>query len=115
MTSCHPPTWNGGSTCCVPAGPTSTMSRLGSPAELRPQPRGGGRSRDQIIRHTCANEPEQFSRKVEVRTPLDVVLPRTAAPRVQVAPAMQRPVGPSAVPPPEDRNERQCGDKQHSG
>jgi hypothetical protein len=43
-------------------------------AELRPQPRGGGRSRDQIIRHTNANEPEQFSRKVEVRTPRDVVL-----------------------------------------
>jgi hypothetical protein len=43
-------------------------------AELRPQPRGGGRSRDQIVRHTYANEPEQFSRKVEVRTPLDVVL-----------------------------------------
>jgi hypothetical protein len=43
-------------------------------AELRPQPRGGGRTRDQIIRHTYANEPEQFSRKVEVRTPLDVVL-----------------------------------------
>lgn len=43
-------------------------------AELRPGARGGGRSRDQIIRHTYANEPEQFSRKVEVRTPLDVVL-----------------------------------------
>jgi hypothetical protein len=43
-------------------------------AELRPQPRGGGRSRQQIIRHTYANEPEQFSRKVEVRTPLEVVL-----------------------------------------
>lgn len=43
-------------------------------AELRPQPRGGGRSRDQIIRHTYADEPEQFSRKVEVRTPLDEVL-----------------------------------------
>ena len=42
--------------------------------ELRPQPRGGGRSRLQIIRHVYANEPEQFSRKVEVRTPLDVVL-----------------------------------------
>jgi len=42
--------------------------------ELRPQPRGGGRSRDQIIRHVYANEPEQFSRKVEVRTPLEVVL-----------------------------------------
>jgi hypothetical protein len=43
-------------------------------AELRPQPRGGGRSRDQIIRHVHANEPEQFSRKVEVRTERDVVL-----------------------------------------
>ena len=43
-------------------------------AELRPQPRGGGRSRDQIIRHTYASEPEQLSRKVEVRTPPDVVL-----------------------------------------
>ena len=43
-------------------------------AELRPQPRGGGRTRDQIIRHVYANEPEQFSRKIEVRTPLEVVL-----------------------------------------
>jgi hypothetical protein len=43
-------------------------------AELRPQPRGGGRSREQIIRHTYGNEPGQFSRKVEVRTPLEVVL-----------------------------------------
>jgi hypothetical protein len=43
-------------------------------SELRPQPRGGGRSRDEIIRHVYANEPEQFSRKVEVRTPRDVAL-----------------------------------------
>jgi hypothetical protein len=43
-------------------------------AELLPGPRSAGRSRDQIIRHVYANEPEQFSRKVEVRTPLDVVL-----------------------------------------
>jgi hypothetical protein len=42
--------------------------------ELRPQPRGGGRSRDEIVRHVYANEPEQFTRKVEVRTPRDVVL-----------------------------------------
>jgi hypothetical protein len=42
--------------------------------DLRPGARGGGRSRDQIIRHVYANEPEQFSRKVEVRTPLEVVL-----------------------------------------
>ena len=42
--------------------------------ELRPGSRSAGRSRDQIIRHVYANEPEQFSRKVEVRTPLEVVL-----------------------------------------
>ncbi len=42
--------------------------------ELRPNPRGrGGRSRDQIVRHVYGSEPEQMSRKVEVRTPLDVV------------------------------------------
>ena len=42
--------------------------------ELRPGARSAGRSRDQIIRHVYANEPEQWSRKVEVRTPRDVVL-----------------------------------------
>ena len=38
-------------------------------SELRPGPRSAGRSRDQIIRHVYISEPEQFSRKVEVRTP----------------------------------------------
>ena len=33
-----------------------------------------GADREQIIRHTIANEPEQFSRKIEVRTPREVVL-----------------------------------------
>ncbi len=47
-------------------------ARVGS--ELLPGPRSAGRSRDQIIRHVHANEPEQFSRKVEVRTPREVVL-----------------------------------------
>jgi hypothetical protein len=42
--------------------------------ELRPGPRSAGRSRDQIIRHVCVNEPEQWSRKVEVRTPFEAVL-----------------------------------------
>ncbi len=42
--------------------------------ELRPGPRSTGRTREQIIRHVYANEPEQFSRKVEVRTERDVVL-----------------------------------------
>jgi hypothetical protein len=45
-----------------------------SAAELRPGPRSAGRTRDQIIRHVYYNEPEQFSRKVEVRTPVEVVL-----------------------------------------
>lgn len=43
-------------------------------AELRPGARGGGRSRDQIIRHVYGTEPGQFSRKVGVRTPLAVAL-----------------------------------------
>ena len=42
--------------------------------ELRPGPRSAGRTREQIIRHVLINEPEQFSRKVEVRTPREVVL-----------------------------------------
>jgi len=42
--------------------------------ELRPGPRSAGRSHDQIVRHVYYNEPEQFSRKVEVRTPIEVVL-----------------------------------------
>jgi hypothetical protein len=44
------------------------------PDDLRPGPRSAGRSRDQIIRHVLINEPEQFSRKIEIRTPPDVVL-----------------------------------------
>jgi hypothetical protein len=43
-------------------------------AELRPGPRSAGRSHDQIVRHVYFNEPQQFSRKVEVRTPTQVVL-----------------------------------------
>ncbi len=46
------------------------------PAELRAGPRGGGWTRDEIVRHVLANEPEQFSRKVEVRTPKEVALTR---------------------------------------
>ena len=42
--------------------------------ELRARSRGGGRSRDEIIRHVYGTEPGHFSRKVEVRTPLYVVL-----------------------------------------
>jgi len=43
-------------------------------AEPRPGPRSAGRTRDQIIRHVILNEPDQFSRKVEVRTPFEDVL-----------------------------------------
>ena len=43
-------------------------------AELRPGQRSAGRTREQILRHVYRNEPEQFSRKVEVRTPLDDVM-----------------------------------------
>jgi len=42
--------------------------------ELRPGSRGGGRGRDSILRHVYGTEPDQFSRKVGVRTALDVVL-----------------------------------------
>jgi hypothetical protein len=42
--------------------------------ELRPGPRSAGRTHAQILRHVYLNEPEQFSRKVEVRTPLEDVL-----------------------------------------
>jgi hypothetical protein len=43
-------------------------------ADLRHGPRGGGWTRDEIIRHVLVNEPQQFSRKVEVRTPREMVL-----------------------------------------
>jgi hypothetical protein len=41
---------------------------------LLPGSRSAGRTRDQIIRHVYLNEPEQWSKKVEVRTPLENVL-----------------------------------------
>jgi hypothetical protein len=49
-----------------------TASRVSM--ELAPGPRSAGRTREQIVRHTYGTEPEQLSRKVEVRTPLEVVL-----------------------------------------
>jgi hypothetical protein len=42
--------------------------------ELSPGARSAGRTREQIIRHVYSNEPAQFSRKVEVRTPVELVL-----------------------------------------
>lgn len=43
-------------------------------ADLRPGARSAGRTRDQIVRHVYLNEPDQWSKKVEVRTPLEGVL-----------------------------------------
>jgi hypothetical protein len=42
--------------------------------ELVPAGRGGGRDRATIVRHVIKNEPGSFARKVEVRTPQDVIL-----------------------------------------
>jgi hypothetical protein len=43
-------------------------------AEMRPGPRGGGRSRDEIINHVFGNERVQFSKRVGVATPAGVML-----------------------------------------
>lgn len=42
--------------------------------ELLPSGRGGGRDRETVIRHVIKNEPESFTRKVEVRTPQAEIL-----------------------------------------
>ena len=46
----------------------------GTSSELGPGARSAGRDRAQITRHVYASEPEQFSRKIEVRTSREVVL-----------------------------------------
>ncbi len=43
-------------------------------AELRPGVRGGGRSRDQIVRHVLANEGGDFSKRVQAQSELDDLL-----------------------------------------
>ena len=43
-------------------------------AEMRKGPRGGGRDRDRIIRHTIRNESEDFARKVGLRIPEEAAL-----------------------------------------
>jgi hypothetical protein len=43
-------------------------------AELRPGVRGGGRSRDQIVRHVLANEGGDFSKRVKAKSELDDLL-----------------------------------------
>jgi hypothetical protein len=43
-------------------------------AELKKGPRGGGRDRDQIIRHTIRNESEEFAKRVGLRIPEEAAL-----------------------------------------
>src|SRR3954454_9553952 len=43
-------------------------------AELRPGVRGGGRSRDRIVRHVLANEGGDFSKRVEAEAELEDLL-----------------------------------------
>jgi len=43
-------------------------------AELRKGPRGGGRDRDQIIRHTIRTESEDFAKRVGLRIPEEAAL-----------------------------------------
>ena len=50
----------------------STAERVS--ADLRPGPRGGGWTREELIRHVHVNESGQFTRKVEVRTPRESML-----------------------------------------
>jgi len=47
----------------------ATAARVSS--ELRPGPRGGGRSRDHIIRHVLANEGGDFAKRVQAVSELD--------------------------------------------
>jgi hypothetical protein len=45
--------------------------------DLRPGVRGGGRSRDQIVRHVLGNEGGDFSRRVKAQAELDDLLTPT--------------------------------------
>jgi hypothetical protein len=42
--------------------------------EMRRGPRGGGRDRDRIIRHTIRNESEEFAKQVGIRIPEEAAL-----------------------------------------
>lgn len=50
-------------------------------ADLRPGPRGGGRSRDEIIRHVLVVEGEDFAKRVKVPTDFEDPSSRTPAHR----------------------------------
>jgi hypothetical protein len=42
--------------------------------EMRKGPRGGGRDRDRIVRHTIRNESEEFAKQVGIRIPEEAAL-----------------------------------------
>ena len=75
-------------------------------AELRPGARGGGRSRDQIVRHVLANEGGDFSKRVEAKSELeDLLMPAGLANhRVRYVEAMRawyaegKPLGKWTIP-----------------
>ncbi len=50
-------------------------------ADLRPGVRGGGRSRDEIVRHVLATEGQGFSKRVKAKTELDDLLKPGELPR----------------------------------
>ena len=59
--------------CFAPRGPSSSDGRRLS-AELRPGIRGGGRSRDGIVRHVLVTEGDDFSKRVNAKSELDDLL-----------------------------------------
>ena len=67
-------TWSAGWISCGPAGPSSMTSRRTPRPSSGPGLEAPAGRRDQIVRHVYVSEPEQMSRKVEVRTPREVVL-----------------------------------------
>ena len=75
-------------------------------AELRPGVRGGGRSRDRIVRHVLANEGGEFSKRVNAKSELEDLLTPTglADHRVRYVEAMRawyaedKPLGKWTIP-----------------
>jgi hypothetical protein len=60
-----------------------TVARVS--AELRPGPRGGGRSRDRIVQHVLANEGGDFSPRVKVPSELEDLMTTEGLARHRVA------------------------------
>ncbi len=58
-----------GSPCCRRAGRYFDGVAARVSPEMRKGPRGGGRDRDRIIRHTIRTESEDFAKQVGIRIP----------------------------------------------